>query len=53
MGGRICNWLADRLDADPTAFTPHRPVIDRTVAYLVAAGIVEARRLEIRLNGRK
>ena len=53
MGGRICNWIADRFDADPTAFAPHRAVIDRTVAHLVAAGIVEARRLEIKLNGGK
>lgn len=53
MGGRICKWLADRFDADPTAFVSHRAVIDHTVAHLVAAGIVEARRLEIKLNGGK
>ncbi len=53
MGGRICNWLADRFDADSTAFAPHRAVIDHTVAHLVAAGIAEARRLEIKLNSGK
>ncbi len=51
MGRRICHWLADRFDVDPTAFAPHRAVIDHTVAHLVAAGIVEARHLEIKLNG--
>ena len=50
IGGRICNWLADRFDADPEAFAPHREVIVRTIAYLVAAGIVEARRLELKLQ---
>ena len=53
MGRRICNWLAHRFDADPTAFSPHRATIDHTVAHLVAAGIVEARRLEIKLNNVK
>lgn len=51
IGLRICNWLAGRFDADPASLEPYRASIDHTLARLVALGVVEARRLEIKLSG--